>query len=141
MTAAPAPSALDLAPIRKRLEAATPGPWGWYGNLTGPYIHLESRASMRPIVMDFARWAWQSATPRFQEDGIMEPASKWFVRPQAHNPWMVTGVDHPDAVFIAAARTDVPALIAEVERLRTELDDTQGRLMDMALAIELGEKP
>ena len=34
----------------------------------------------------------------------------------------VAGADAPDAAFIAAARTAVPALLDEVERLRAEVD-------------------
>lgn len=37
-------------------------------------------------------------------------------------------VDQPDAEFIAYARTDVPALVAEVERLRSRIN---GLLLDL----------
>lgn len=40
----------------------------------------------------------------------------------------------PDAAFIAAARTDIPALIAEVERLRAEVRRLQAAADLMAMA-------
>lgn len=37
----------------------------------------------------------------------------------------------PDAEFIAAARTDVPALLAEVQRLRGELAEAEAVVSDV----------
>ena len=37
-----------------------------------------------------------------------------------------------DATFIAAARTDIPRLLGEVERLRAELDDERERVQGLA---------
>lgn len=50
---------------------------------------------------------------------FIEPSNTWAVREVPYRTDVVR-VDHPDAEFIAAARTDVPALVAEVERLRAE---------------------
>ena len=71
----------ELDAIRKRCEAATPGPWYW----------------------------WMSERPPFalgndQDVNIGVEVAKI-----------------PDAEFVAAARADIPALLAEVDRLRAEL--------------------
>jgi hypothetical protein len=57
---------------------------------------------------------WLTAAP-----GV-RPANSWAVREVPYRADIV-GVEHPDAEFIAHAREDVPALIAEVERLRRAL--------------------
>lgn len=41
---------------------------------------------------------------------------------QATNRWYKNGTVEDDAAFISAARSAVPALIAEIERLREEID-------------------
>jgi hypothetical protein len=48
----------------------------------------------------------------------VRPANVWAEREVPYREDIV-GVRHPDAEFIAHAREDVPALIAEVERLRS----------------------
>lgn len=77
---------LDLAPIKTRLAAATPGPWSAY-----------------------------SATCCPDMGGVRGPRGSVC----AHQ---VGRYGHPmtmeDAEFVAAARSDVKALVAEVERLR-----------------------
>jgi len=93
----------ELQAIRARVEAATPGPWKVEGR----------HPSYSP--------------DRFQVDGIVtaydDPERADFPRPiqivetdsGCYPPYLA------DAEFIAQARTDVPALLAEVERLRAEL--------------------
>lgn len=54
-------------------------------------------------------------------DHVIEPSNNWAVREVPYRTDVVR-VEHPDAAFIAHARTDVPALVAEVERLRTLLE-------------------
>lgn len=46
---------------------------------------------------------------------------------QLEDPWIANGNQRNDAAFIAHAREDVPALIAEVRRLREELAVAEGR--------------
>lgn len=74
---------LDLAAIRARADAATPGDWEATNNhrILGPPPALPSHSLPRDL-----------------------------------NPVAEAG-NYADALFIAAARTDVPALLAEVERL------------------------
>ncbi len=92
----------ELAAIRARVEEATPGPWKWYHPAEFPTD---------------IRLGWGGRPPK---GGYL------FRLTCSHDPELSGGAggahappSEADAAFIAAARTDVPALLAEVERLRT----------------------
>ena len=87
----PGPAELDLDAIRARADAATPGPW----------------------------WAWDRGTFVGFEIAVGAPAKDG--RPVDRLPdAMRTDIGcREDAEFIAAARTDVPALLDEIEALRS----------------------
>lgn len=106
-----------LEEIRARAEAAFPGPWRWRGNTESRHLRLQSPHRGGMTVMDFVRWGMQGARPRFGIEGLMYPADKMVGYEVPHRSDVVT-VDHPDAEFIAHAREDVPALLAELARLR-----------------------
>jgi hypothetical protein len=120
---APRLSDEELAAINARAEAATPGPWQWVDPetdepclpdspcATGDHGGYAYRLSLR-TVEEFPT-SWVGPLPRF----IINTAEEFYEVEQDDGTWR-----HPDAAFIAAARTDVPALLAEVERLRAELD-------------------
>jgi len=80
-------SELDLAAIRARADAATPGPWKLWGMSVLADPVGDSNLDTAILV---ANTAFRDANGRLRTN---------------------------DADFIAAARTDVPALLAEVERL------------------------
>lgn len=90
---------LDLAAIKSRCEAATPGPWykdgPWYVDKE-PGVKDDLTLRALPLVVSKARSA------------ILVPV--YDTRPE-------------DVDFAALARTDVPALVAEVERLAAERDE------------------
>lgn len=101
--------ALDLKAIKARLAAATPGPW---------------------------RSAWDDGDPnadvtiRSLAPGLDECASYVIVASWYDGP--ITLCLEADAAFIAAAPSDVAALVAEVERLRALLSETRpGRALDL----------
>jgi hypothetical protein len=79
----------ELAAIKTRADAATPGPW-----VTDLEGNVYADGPAHPVT---------AVRGRFTEH-LMQ-----------------------DARFIARAREDVPALLAEVERLRAELDETAER--------------
>ena len=126
---------LDLEPIRRRAEKATEGPWEWFGNTDVQEIHLATTYGGRIFIMRFERWGFQNAAPFFRDHkrGIMQHAKdlvsfevnpnivgheKAKSEPSVYRKDIKT-VNHPDAQFIAHSRQDIPALIQEVERLRT----------------------
>ena len=82
---------LDLEPIKAREAAATAGPW--------ETIHKHSQCTVKDDEMDGLG---------LRIDG---PPEAW------NRGQFEKGAD---AVFIAASRADIPALIAEVERVRAE---------------------
>lgn|GEM_PF-2754810 len=88
---------LDLAPIKQRMEAATPEPWlDLYGQDAAcpdkytPYMIRSTKHTDSEAVIQASRY-----------NGA---------------PWCLI----QDRIFIVHARTDVPALVAELERLRAE---------------------
>jgi hypothetical protein len=89
---------LDLAAIRERASKATPGPWeiGMLTDTRLPGVMSVQCDGSGPVILEMTGWA------RIGERDHDEAGET--------------------AAFIAHARTDVPALINEVERLRGVVD-------------------
>lgn len=115
---------LDLSPIKKRLAAATPAPWesdttkneGEYGD-GGPDSH-EGFSSYQIIVEvrgkpEVLCDSLNSTIGEIHEDSGGDEAGDW------HEAWDETARRNFD--LIANAPADLAALVAEVERLRTEV--------------------
>lgn len=127
----------DLAAIEARANAATPGPWIWFGHSDGQ-MHLFSRAAYKPVVMGFARLGMQYAQPMFRDperDLLVKGSelARFQVCPEATSAkdprvyrTTLIGFRNPDADFIAHARADVDALIARVHELEQQLADAKG---------------
>jgi hypothetical protein len=96
----------ELIEIEARAAEATPGPWKWNG---GQFE--DARLQVGDKFVLFA--------------SLYMPRGNW----EAY-----VDVSDADMDFIAASRTDVPALVAEVRRLRAELAEYQDRV---ALVIEV----
>lgn len=93
---------IDHEAIRRRAEAATPGPWNCHD------FGTPGQEEPSSIVVHAGEFNWRE----LYEDG--ESAIAWMPG------W---DSDHAaDAEFIAHAREDVPALLALVDELLTELD-------------------
>lgn len=115
------PGPLDLEPIRARAEAATVGPWGWRGQAKGGPLHLLSLPSPQYYVMGFVRHGMQGGQPVFRKaDGLANGKASDLAISSVTYADRVCDIDSPDARFIAASRADITALIAEIERLRSE---------------------
>ncbi len=84
---------LDLTAIKKRAEAATPGPWWAWDRGVGWVIGLGDGRDERGRPEDRLPEGFRTDIGRAE-----------------------------DAEFIAAARTDIPALVAELERMQRLLD-------------------
>lgn len=135
----------ELKAIETRAEAATPGPWGWEANAQTKHVEMCSYMPglMRGTVLDVERLG-NRVILRFRfARGLMQDALD-FRHPhkgREHHARWSQAIDHPDANFIAAARADVPALIAAVRErdadnaaLREEL--AQVRRAYHALSVE-----
>lgn len=90
---------LNLEPIKERLANVPPGPW--YAVLGGGWYEDEGK------VPDDAPWT-VSTVP--DKEGWNTDCG-----------WRGYGLPKTMALFLAEARTDIPALIDEVERLRAAL--------------------
>ena len=93
-------AATRLDEIRERVEAATPGPWFVDGPEFGglwvtAYRDGESIAGGQPV------------HPSHKDQSFA----------------VMAGLGDEDAAFIAAAREDVPFLLAEIARLQALLDE------------------
>ena len=118
------PSDPRVGEIQARLDAATPGPWGWFGNTDSKSIQLATKDRGRQFIMTFRRWGMQGAQPWFNTNMMMGPASdlpRYEVCPDAQSRddnrvyrADISGIKHPDAEFIAAAPADVAYLLAEL---------------------------
>lgn len=125
---------MSIQSIRERVAAATPGPWGWTGNLRTRWVELSTLHSGRLGVMRFERWGMSGAQPMFLDPDsrsrgigavttvkasdvpIFEvcPDATSAADPRVYRQ-DILGLRHPDAAFIAAAARDVPALLAVAE--------------------------
>jgi hypothetical protein len=97
---------LDLDAIQARCDAATPGPWGHYEGDDYADVAANYQATGRgsyTCLQQVARIEadWHFDDPRHADCEDEDAATQ----------------AHADAAFLAAARTDVPALLAEVQRL------------------------
>jgi hypothetical protein len=90
----------QLAEIRKRVEAATAGPWRW------EKLHDAED-----------EWDTEMAYLSNETESVMD-----FGDCEQYYPTQGTPPNHADAEFISHARQDVPVLLAEIERLRNVLN-------------------
>ena len=105
----------DLKGIRERMERATPGPWAWaqtaekgYGANVGAECFAEDdERCERPLSGDLSE--------RRDDFEVGQPIADLWHQLAAS-----------DAEFIAHARSDVPDLVREVERLTAENERLRG---------------
>jgi len=96
----------------------TPGPWGWFGNLYAGSPILATRHNGRRYVMQFARFGFQGAQPRFQLNHRMVDGTelarfevgdrdvlglKAAKKSASVYRYDMIDIDHPDARLIAAS--------------------------------------
>ena len=95
----------EIAALRALAETATPGPWYWRN--TGDAYLFGTRSK---VVMAFRRMGMNSAQPVFRDHAtnLLVDGGKANINA------------FPDAAFIAAARTAVPALLDALEVAEAE---------------------
>jgi hypothetical protein len=107
--------------LRELVNAATPGPWGWFGHRGGD-MYLATPKGGRRFVMTFKRKGMRGAEPSFQVytdrsgepwewDGLMTPATDLAVQEVEYRDDII-GIDHPDARLIALA-PELAVLLAD----------------------------
>lgn len=107
---------LDLEKLAALEAAATPGDWAWFGNTKVRSLYIATVKNGRKYVMDFVRWGFGDAQPRFQSaHHVMVPAAE-LVKYEVDYRKDVADVDHPDAQLIIALRNAAPELFARARQ-------------------------
>ena len=101
---------LDLDAIEARAKAATLGPWEM---VDGPPMNVPSPASDQHFSGYVSSCNCATVYSRRTQDAPAVTAERVEIHASCHTA---------DAAFIAHTRTDVPALVAEVKRLRAALE-------------------
>lgn len=100
-----------LTEILEMCKAATPGPWFWHGWQEQHDMNLMSMAPMRPVVFAVQRWGFDGAQLLFRDfkDCVLRPITTWlkYLVPYRKE---FREINHPDAIFMAASRTELPRL-------------------------------
>jgi hypothetical protein len=101
-----------LAEIRKRADAATPGPWD-------TYCHAHGADGCRCLSCydDPTGWLVDHALTLDCEERVVDTPNDFGRRRGSCDEGPL--LSYEDANFAAHARMDVPALLDEVDRLRT----------------------
>lgn len=106
---------LAVAAVGTRCGNATEGPWMWQVNLASKHTELRSLRGLRATVLRPWRWGMQSATFQFVVNRLMERVDDKGLTAkipgQEHNASWNRTIDHPDADYIAHARTDLPLFL------------------------------
>lgn len=113
-----------LDEIKERWSKATPGPWKWGGDTSAKNIHLISYTKHIPIVMDFVRYGFGNAQPRFNTKNLMYKADE-LVKYEVDYRRTIMDINHPDAQAIAHSWEDIQFLLSEIERLNNECKENK----------------
>lgn len=104
---------LDMEALRKIVEAATPGPWAWESTgekcnefVIGLAYNIDGTPVDGEVTIPF-----DEENGQFMDDEILR-RGEIGANEGVH-------VNYADAAFICAARTAMPILLAELDRLRT----------------------
>ena len=115
----------QLSAIEQRHAAATKGPYGWRYPVGG-LPDLFSKCDGLFLIMDAVRHGFNDGVLRFATrsdsmGGVMHKATTFFVPPGRGVPDFQEPTN-PDMQFLAASWQDIADLLAEVKRLRAEVE-------------------
>lgn len=130
----------ELDTIRARAEAATEGPWRKDVSLLTAGVNDGSNPYWNPSGITEGECAWCENFELFgtikkrganyhvhanipEEQSIVSPVALATIVPDVY-------LEDADAEFIAAARQDVPKLLAEVARLQSHLTEIVGAVFE-----------
>lgn len=117
------------AEIAARAEAATAGPWGFYDGETYADVAADLQITGR------GSYSYREKVARLEDENYWDDAAHEEDDEERASEQMAA-----NAAFIAHARTDVPALLAELAAVRTERDQAQAKLVDQADADTLAAR-
>lgn len=121
----------ELMQIRERCDAATPGPW-IQGMVSGQ-CRAKHQHSRTACVHEFEI----TADSKYEREQVSIAPNVTLIGSDDHG----TILSEQNAAFIAAARTDVPALLDEVARLRELVVEghyqLDGCMVERRVAIEM----
>ncbi|MFJ9037896.1 hypothetical protein ACIRF8_15050 [Streptomyces sp. NPDC102406] len=110
----------QLTEIQARVDAATAGPWGFYDGDTYADVAADLKMTGR------ASYSYREKVAHLEDENYWDDPAHENDDENRAPEQMAANVE-----FIAHARTDVPALLAEVARLRGEVTAAVDRLRDM----------
>ena len=128
-------TAAEIDEIERREQAATPGEWFW-----NSYSRVESAPMCLRNINEVELPHEEAGSPWAEDGNYPEP---WKSLDKELNPtvcWVppnhgdtATGRHKADAILIAHARQDIPALIATVRHDRERADEAERLLAGLAL--------
>ncbi|NED75306.1 hypothetical protein G3I51_23885 [Streptomyces sp. SID9944] len=107
------------AEIAARAEAATKGPWGYYDGETYADVAADLQITGR------GSYSYREKVARLEDENYWDDAAHEEDDEERASEQMAA-----NAAFIAHARTDVPALLAELAAVRAERDQAQAELSE-----------
>lgn len=148
-------TAKELADARALVDACPAGPWHWLCDPKRREVRIEATSAAFgrwfETVVDFCRYGMSGAAPRFRrydpeadEPGDMVRAdfiSVPFPGREHHADW-ARNIVHPVGRLMVEARTLIPQLLDEVERLKQDARETlfRRRMAIDNLAHEIGQR-
>jgi len=108
--------------IRVRVEAATFGPWSWFGTPKEPILATTTGGKVFVIKphrsgLNGATFWWRGGAKGYPR---MIKTEECAIKEREYRNDLER-IDHPDAEFIAHSRTDIPFLLEQVDALEAEL--------------------
>jgi hypothetical protein len=112
---------VDIKAIKERCDRATPGPWNVDQKAQGDCTNLDIDCGKTVCDESCKECEWYEFFTGASIDKILTlRLDEW------------DGINDADADFIAHAREDIPALIAEIESLQAQLADLQAKYDKLA---------
>lgn len=124
----------EIAAIRARHEAATPGPYMWDVRPEVHSVDLKTVNAPGWHVLQARRWGMRGAQMWFRDlvRGVMVDMKDLLVAMpgREHHKW-IRGIDHPDAIALEKSWEDRLALLAHADALAEKVARLEGERDEM----------